>query len=112
MMGVNHLHPDHISDLPAVLWGGRMVGQEPLSIVGPSGATLFELLSLWEGHSRERGADALVAADLLLNATHDRASKPWVETRTGRALSFPFTGTTRAMIGGFIRCGSAPPVGN
>jgi ribonuclease BN (tRNA processing enzyme) len=37
MMGVSHLHPDHISDLPALLWGGRMVRQEPLSIVGPSG---------------------------------------------------------------------------
>ena len=46
MMGVSHLQPDHISDLPALLWGGRMVRQEPLSIVGPSGATLFELLAL------------------------------------------------------------------
>jgi ribonuclease BN (tRNA processing enzyme) len=37
MMGVSHLHPDHISDLPALLWGGRMVRKEPLPIVGPSG---------------------------------------------------------------------------
>jgi ribonuclease BN (tRNA processing enzyme) len=37
MMGVSHLHPDHISDLPALLWGGRMVRKDPLSIVGPSG---------------------------------------------------------------------------
>ena len=63
MMGVSHPHPDHISDLPALLCGGRMVRQEPLSIVDPSRATLFELLALWEGHSRERRADALVAAD-------------------------------------------------
>jgi ribonuclease BN (tRNA processing enzyme) len=37
MMGVSHLHPDHISDLPALLWGGRMVRKEALPIVGPSG---------------------------------------------------------------------------
>src|SRR5215471_10365459 len=37
MMGVSHLHPDHISDLPALLWGGRMVRKEPLPIAGPSG---------------------------------------------------------------------------
>ena len=37
MMGVSHLHPDHISDLPALLWGGRMTRKEPLPIVGPSG---------------------------------------------------------------------------
>jgi ribonuclease BN (tRNA processing enzyme) len=36
-MGVSHLHPDHISDLPALLWGGRMVRKEPLPIAGPSG---------------------------------------------------------------------------
>jgi ribonuclease BN (tRNA processing enzyme) len=37
MMGVSHLHPDHTSDLPALLWGGRMVRKEALPIVGPSG---------------------------------------------------------------------------
>ena len=37
MMGVSHLHPDHTSDLPALLWGGRMVRKEPLPIAGPSG---------------------------------------------------------------------------
>jgi ribonuclease BN (tRNA processing enzyme) len=37
LMGVSHLHPDHISDLPALLWGGRQIRNEPLPIVGPSG---------------------------------------------------------------------------
>jgi ribonuclease BN (tRNA processing enzyme) len=37
MMGVSHLHPDHISDLPALLWGGRQIRKEALPIVGPSG---------------------------------------------------------------------------
>jgi ribonuclease BN (tRNA processing enzyme) len=38
MIGISHLHPDHVSDLPALMWGGRISGRkEPLPIVGPSG---------------------------------------------------------------------------
>jgi ribonuclease BN (tRNA processing enzyme) len=37
MVGISHLHPDHVSDLPALLWLSRQLRQEPLPIVGPSG---------------------------------------------------------------------------
>jgi ribonuclease BN (tRNA processing enzyme) len=37
MVGVSHLHPDHTSDLPALLWTSQNVRREPLPIVGPSG---------------------------------------------------------------------------
>jgi ribonuclease BN (tRNA processing enzyme) len=37
MVGVSHLHPDHVSDLPALLWLSNQVRKEPLPIVGPSG---------------------------------------------------------------------------
>lgn len=37
MILVSHLHPDHVSDLPAVLWSGRMTRSDSLPIVGPSG---------------------------------------------------------------------------
>jgi ribonuclease BN (tRNA processing enzyme) len=37
MVAISHLHPDHVSDLPAFLWGTRMIRKEPLRIVGPSG---------------------------------------------------------------------------
>lgn len=37
MILVSHLHPDHISDLPAVLWSGRQTRSDTLPIVGPSG---------------------------------------------------------------------------
>ena len=33
---VSHLHPDHVSDLPAFLWLSHQVRTEPLPIVGPS----------------------------------------------------------------------------
>ena len=37
LLAVSHLHPDHISDLPAFLWLSHEVRKEPLQIVGPSG---------------------------------------------------------------------------
>jgi ribonuclease BN (tRNA processing enzyme) len=37
LMLVSHLHPDHISDLPAVIWSGRQTRKDTLSIYGPSG---------------------------------------------------------------------------
>jgi ribonuclease BN (tRNA processing enzyme) len=37
LIGVSHLHPDHVSDLPALLWLSNQTRQEPLPVVGPSG---------------------------------------------------------------------------
>jgi ribonuclease BN (tRNA processing enzyme) len=37
LVGISHLHPDHTSDLPALLWLSRQLRNEPLPIVGPSG---------------------------------------------------------------------------
>jgi ribonuclease BN (tRNA processing enzyme) len=37
MILVSHLHPDHSSDLPGVLWSGRNTRNDTLPIIGPSG---------------------------------------------------------------------------
>lgn len=37
MIAISHLHPDHVSDLPALLWLSQLIRQEPLPISGPSG---------------------------------------------------------------------------
>jgi ribonuclease BN (tRNA processing enzyme) len=37
LVAISHLHPDHVSDLPAFLWLSHQVRNEPLPIVGPSG---------------------------------------------------------------------------
>ena len=37
MVGISHLHPDHVSDLPALLWLSHQSRKVPLPIVGPSG---------------------------------------------------------------------------
>ena len=36
LIAISHLHPDHVSDLPALLWGD-VARQAPLAISGPSG---------------------------------------------------------------------------
>jgi ribonuclease BN (tRNA processing enzyme) len=37
LVAVSHLHPDHISDLPAFLWLSHEIRKQALAIVGPSG---------------------------------------------------------------------------
>jgi len=37
LVAISHLHPDHVSDLPAFLWLSQQLRKEPLRIVGPSG---------------------------------------------------------------------------
>ena len=37
LVAISHLHPDHVSDLPALLWLSNQTRKEPLPMVGPSG---------------------------------------------------------------------------
>lgn len=37
LIAISHLHPDHVSDLPALLWQSHVSRTDPLRIVGPSG---------------------------------------------------------------------------
>jgi ribonuclease BN (tRNA processing enzyme) len=37
MVAISHLHPDHVSDLPALLWTSNQLRNDPLPIFGPSG---------------------------------------------------------------------------
>jgi ribonuclease BN (tRNA processing enzyme) len=37
MIAITHLHPDHVSDLPALLWLSQSIRNDPLPIFGPSG---------------------------------------------------------------------------
>ena len=40
LVAISHFHPDHVSDLPALLWLSNFTRREPLPIVGPSGNDL------------------------------------------------------------------------
>jgi ribonuclease BN (tRNA processing enzyme) len=41
LLAISHLHPDHVADLPALLWLSEAARQQPLRIAGPSGAGIF-----------------------------------------------------------------------
>lgn len=36
LVAISHLHPDHVSDLPALLWVSHQVRKAPLPLIGPS----------------------------------------------------------------------------
>jgi ribonuclease BN (tRNA processing enzyme) len=72
LIAISHLHPDHVSDLPALLWSPDN-RKEPLAIAGPSGNDVvpdfstflsrlfdpksgaFQVLGGWMGASGRRG---------------------------------------------------------
>jgi ribonuclease BN (tRNA processing enzyme) len=37
LLAISHLHPDHVSDLAALLWLSNLARKEPLPVSGPSG---------------------------------------------------------------------------
>lgn len=41
LLAISHVHPDHVADLPALLWLSEQARQRPLKIAGPSGAGGF-----------------------------------------------------------------------
>jgi ribonuclease BN (tRNA processing enzyme) len=40
LVAISHLHPDHVSDLPALFWSSRTTRSDALPITGPSGNDL------------------------------------------------------------------------
>lgn len=45
LLAISHLHPDHVSDLPALLWVSERARQKPLKVAGPSSGPLFPDIS-------------------------------------------------------------------
>ncbi|MDH3208529.1 MAG: MBL fold metallo-hydrolase [Gemmatimonadota bacterium] len=41
VVAISHLHPDHVSDLPGLLWLSDSVRERPLVLVGPSAGGVF-----------------------------------------------------------------------
>jgi ribonuclease BN (tRNA processing enzyme) len=44
LIAISHLHPDHVSDLPALLWLSNQSRQESMLVAGPSGNDLVPSL--------------------------------------------------------------------
>ena len=41
LLAISHFHPDHVSDLPALLWVSNVFRNQPLPLSGPSGDEVF-----------------------------------------------------------------------
>jgi ribonuclease BN (tRNA processing enzyme) len=49
LLAVSHLHPDHVSDLPALLWLSELARQQRLKVAGPSGGGTFPSFDVFLG---------------------------------------------------------------
>lgn len=66
IVAISHLHPDHVADLPAMLWLSETARQQPLRIAGPSGAGVFPGFDTFLARlfDQSRGAFPILAGTL------------------------------------------------
>lgn len=61
LLAISHVHPDHVSDLPALLWLSEQARQQPLKIAGPSGAGAFPAIDTFIRRLFDAGGGAFPA---------------------------------------------------
>jgi len=61
LLAVSHVHPDHVSDLPALLWLSEQGRQQPLKVAGPSGDGLFPSIDTFIKRLFDAGSGAFPA---------------------------------------------------
>lgn len=66
LLAISHLHPDHVSDLPALLWLSEQARQEPLKMAGPSGGGAYPSFDAFLSRlfDRDSGAFSILAGTL------------------------------------------------
>jgi ribonuclease BN (tRNA processing enzyme) len=93
MVAISHLHPDHVSDLPALLWLSQSIRQDPLPIFGPSGNEVAPNFSMF----LSRLFDETNGAFPLLGATLGGTRFPTSEPR--RSQQGDLGGSVRLSVG-------------
>jgi ribonuclease BN (tRNA processing enzyme) len=76
MVGISHLHPDHTSDLPALMWASNRVRTATLPIVGPSGNNVAPDLQTFLGRLFDEKTGAFQVLGSTLGATQPGAERP------------------------------------
>jgi ribonuclease BN (tRNA processing enzyme) len=61
LLAVSHVHPDHVSDLPALLWLSEQVRQAPLRVAGPTGNGPFPAIDAFLRRLFDAGTGAFPA---------------------------------------------------
>jgi ribonuclease BN (tRNA processing enzyme) len=86
MVGISHLHPDHVSDLPAFLWLSHELRKEPLIIFGPSGNDAAPDFSTFLSRLFDEKTDAFPVLGSTLGASQ-RAGAGGVRLDIGRVVA-------------------------
>ena len=84
LLAISHLHPDHVSDLPALLWLSNQVRREPLPIVGPSGNEIAPSFSTFLSRLFDEKSGAFQVLGPTLGGAH-RSSSTGVRLNIGVA---------------------------
>ena len=66
LLAISHFHPDHVTDLPGLLWLSDAVRQAPLRVAGPSGNDAFPPLPFFLSQlfDPEQGAFQILSGTL------------------------------------------------
>jgi len=76
MVGISHLHPDHTSDLAALMWGSNRMRSEPLPIVGPSGNNVAPDFATFLSRMFDEKTGAFQVLGATLGAAQADAGRP------------------------------------
>ena len=76
MVGISHLHPDHTSDLAALMWGSNRIRSEPLPIVGPSGNEVAPDFATFISRMFDEKTGAFQVLGSTLGAVQPGAERP------------------------------------
>src|SRR5881296_385527 len=81
LVGISHLHPDHTSDLAALMWGSNRLRAEPLPIVGPSGNDVAPDFATFLGRMFDAKSGAYQVLGSTLGAEQPGAERPRLDVR-------------------------------
>jgi ribonuclease BN (tRNA processing enzyme) len=107
---ISHIHPDHVSDLPALLWGADVVERaRPLLIAGPAGKGEFPGISQYlERLFGPQGAYPFMDDIMKSNAAFHLLAMP---IAVGRFQRMPLTNVDGVRISAYpVEHGKAPTV--
>src|SRR5439155_3106579 len=81
MVGISHLHPDHTSDLAALMWGSNRLRVEPLPIVGPSAKDLAPDFTTFLSRMFDAKSGAYQVLGSTLGAERPGTERPRLDVR-------------------------------
>lgn len=79
LLAVSHLHPDHTSDLAALMWGSNRQRSAALPIVGPSGSAVAPDFATFLHRQFDASTGAFQVLGQILGAEQPNSARPRLE---------------------------------